>query len=1051
MVTPSSSEDVNSTVITLDSIGRFAQEITTIIEQEQTIANTVILDSLSRVVDTKKSKLESMVTSYFEQQDQHFKDVEYALAAAKEEGISENITVSEELLDSIIQKRVDDERFIVELKSALGFVVTPIPGGQLSSSSLSQILSIESSQDESLNSLLVDDTLYFEAAEDTLVHFMVGVSKDSGDSLGWKVFDILGNMSVSIMNFGDSAKIAFKADQNFFGLATFRIEVNNGLTKDTALVVVQVNPINDIPSFDGEVSISGTFIDGHQLKMITKATCSDSLDKGLPTPTIYNNWYSDTNSVGYDGKLVSVGRTITLTPDYVGYYLYGVVLCKDFNGAIVADTTLYTDSISRVNTAPVIDTGALFVGELNEDESFSGRLTATDLDGDSIQWVLLDSVIHGIVAFVDSINSTVFNYTPTQNFNGTDSAKVVAIAGTYRDTVVLVLTIKSVNDIPKIDLDSNLTGDVAVGETLSATVACSDSSDAIDSLGVAYEWFADRDSLMFNGSPVASDSILTMVDSLYLHYFYVITRCVDEDSIVVKDTSAYTKRFLPATSASTSEKTLHFDGIDDYIELDPVSPNVNNGITFEFLVKLDSMQDSKIVTLSEDGSSSDISIGVSQESLTVGVGANTLTIQEFFTKDHWTHVAVTIGSGAGNNIHFYKNGALIQKGTIPALTAKIYNTSILGASLGATELFEGTLENVKIWQKVRTQVQIKNNMFKENSSHTDLYVGWSFDNSSTVYIQSTQGDQYGYMHTITEPRSPSIETYTATVVPDSIIAITINGDTIDTQTNYELAETMQLSIKAFPGMSYNFIQWKASNVNMKFKGGSLGNEVADTELTISENSELGVQTERYALEDTRNGETKTYHYIIIDDIAWMAENLMFLPEVYGEDNVSGTESRYYVYGHTGTVVADAIQESNYGDYGVLYNWFASTQSVCPIGWRLPSDAEWTQLIEAVKSLYPTESESEVLRAPLNTYWGDDKGFDGLLFGARAAGVLSASGTPPQAVFQLIRERSDWWSSDVEQGTTETGRSWGLGTGIKLVENKVQRKESALSIRCVQEL
>jgi len=35
-------------------------------------------------------------------------------------------------------------------------------------------------------------------------------------------------------------------------------------------------------------------------------------------------------------------------------------------------------------------------------------------------------------------------------------------------------------------------------------------------------------------------------------------------------------------------------------------------------------------------------------------------------------------------------------------------------------------------------------------------------------------------------------------------------------------------------------------------------------------------------------------------------------------------------------------------YGVLYNWYAvSTKKLCPAGWHIPTDEEWTQLTEYV--------------------------------------------------------------------------------------------------------
>ena len=59
-----------------------------------------------------------------------------------------------------------------------------------------------------------------------------------------------------------------------------------------------------------------------------------------------------------------------------------------------------------------------------------------------------------------------------------------------------------------------------------------------------------------------------------------------------------------------------------------------------------------------------------------------------------------------------------------------------------------------------------------------------------------------------------------------------------------------------------------------------------------------------------------------------------------------TDPYYYVYGYEGTDVAAAMSTSNYATYGVLYNWPAvMTGGICPSGWHIPSDGEFTELTD----------------------------------------------------------------------------------------------------------
>ena len=90
----------------------------------------------------------------------------------------------------------------------------------------------------------------------------------------------------------------------------------------------------------------------------------------------------------------------------------------------------------------------------------------------------------------------------------------------------------------------------------------------------------------------------------------------------------------------------------------------------------------------------------------------------------------------------------------------------------------------------------------------------------------------------------------------------------------------------------------------------------------------------------------------------MAENLNYLPGVAGPETGSDTDAYYYVYGYDGTSVTEAKATANYSTYGVLYNWPAAmagepgsssnpngVQGVCPTGWHLPGDDEWTELAD----------------------------------------------------------------------------------------------------------
>lgn len=311
-VTASSSEDEFIKSVTLDSIDQYASEISSLIQEKEATSESSHQDSLTNLIDSKINKLELLILTFYDAREQEFSDVEYAIAIAKAEGVSEDVNVSNDLLDSLVQNRVDSKNYIEQLKKELGLSISPKPIILISSSSL-----LESSISED-GGIALSDTIYYQATEDSLYTFTIGPTISEGDTLIWGFLDDIKNGLVELEPRVDSVIISFKASRNYFGQVSFRLEVSNNDKSDTVYVVVQVAPINDIPSFEGEVSIAGTIIEGQKLKIITKATCSDQSDKGAPTPTLINNWYGDTDSIGFDGELISVGRSMELSAEHVG-------------------------------------------------------------------------------------------------------------------------------------------------------------------------------------------------------------------------------------------------------------------------------------------------------------------------------------------------------------------------------------------------------------------------------------------------------------------------------------------------------------------------------------------------------------------------------------------------------------------------------------------------------------------------------------------------------------------------------------------------------------
>lgn len=198
--------------------------------------------------------------------------------------------------------------------------------------------------------------------------------------------------------------------------------------------------------------------------------------------------------------------------------------------------------------------------------------------------------------------------------------------------------------------------------------------------------------------------------------------------------------------------------------------------------------------------------------------------------------------------------------------------------------------------------------------------------------------------------------------------------------------------------------------------------------------------------DSRDG--NVYTAIQIGNQCWMAENLKYLPSVVGPATESQTTPYYYVYGYDSTSVTAAKATVNYTTYGVLYNWPAAmagssssssnpsgVQGVCPTGWHLPGDAEWTELTDFVGIDAGTKLKST------SGWYNNGNGTDHYGFTALPGGDRGSDGT-----FYVIEHYGHWWSAAEGSATVAWYRR------MSYSDSDVGRgsisKEFGFSVRCI---
>ncbi len=205
--------------------------------------------------------------------------------------------------------------------------------------------------------------------------------------------------------------------------------------------------------------------------------------------------------------------------------------------------------------------------------------------------------------------------------------------------------------------------------------------------------------------------------------------------------------------------------------------------------------------------------------------------------------------------------------------------------------------------------------------------------------------------------------------------------------------------------------------------------------------------------DIRDG--KSYNTVQIGSQCWMAENLAYLPSVDDPATTySFTSPYYYVYGYTGTDVTAAKATSNYATYGALYNWQAAmagapssstvpsgVTGICPSGWHLPSEAEWTQLINFLGGLTVAggklKETGTVHWSSPNTSATNSSGFSGL-----PGGYSFNNG------FSVLGNNGYWWSST--DYLTFDGRMQYMLHDSQEITSSYWNRANGCSVRCVKD-
>jgi uncharacterized protein (TIGR02145 family) len=129
-------------------------------------------------------------------------------------------------------------------------------------------------------------------------------------------------------------------------------------------------------------------------------------------------------------------------------------------------------------------------------------------------------------------------------------------------------------------------------------------------------------------------------------------------------------------------------------------------------------------------------------------------------------------------------------------------------------------------------------------------------------------------------------------------------------------------------------------------------------------------------------------------------------------------------------------------YGALYNWYtANTGKLCPTGWHVPNDAEWTTLTAFLGGL---EGSGGKMKETGTAHWNspNEGATNSSGFTALGAGFCDDTG-----VFGGIREKAFWWTATETSATYARFRSMNCNTAN--VNSGTYSRMFGYSMRCLR--
>ena len=375
----------------------------------------------------------------------------------------------------------------------------------------------------------------------------------------------------------------------------------------------------------------------------------------------------------------------------------------------------------------------------NEDVSLSITLSGSDEDGDNLTHHIVSNPSFG------TLSGSAWNYTyiPSTNWHGADSFTFTVHDGTETsESATISITVNPVNDAPTVsDQSASGTEDQVQTFTLSSndieggaiTYSVSNPSNGsatLDGSTVTYTPdpnYHGSDSFTFSafdGEDISNEATFSInltpvndyptinstpvLDIVEGHSYEYAISLHDIDGDQLSLTAPTKPNWLDLTAQYSY--SLDFDGSNDYVSVNDYIISTNE-LTFETWIYPHNVNGWRAIRNETGWNGGDIHFQILNSKLEFSLHGNSPTDQWFdhtFVTNTWTHIAL-VYDGPNNRTRLYINGIFSEE---------VNYSSTRNADLGNFQIgnwansrpFDGLITDFRIWNGIRTESEIQENM-----------------------------------------------------------------------------------------------------------------------------------------------------------------------------------------------------------------------------------------------------------------------------------------------------------------------------------------------------